>query len=175
MKNTNVFYEEGRKYYKQGDLNNAKKSIKNAIKQNDSFTEVHVILGLVYDKLQDHGKAEQEFDRAFALRPISEDYRIEMADFYKEIGKKSIENQDIGKAIKCLVKSMYLNKDDEETKRSLALSYYQAAIICLKSKRFSLADKYFQNARMVYPQLPGLGGKTADPNGTAPKTDIQKQ
>lgn len=54
MKNSNGYYEEGKNYYDQGDLKNAIKSIKNAIKLNDGFAEAHVALGLIYDGLQDH-------------------------------------------------------------------------------------------------------------------------
>lgn len=168
--NSQDFYATGKYYYDRGDLKNAKNAFRKSVRINPQFAEAHAALGLVYDHLNNGKKAEREFNKALALSPMTTEYIKEMAVFYKKMGVWNMKNQNINQGTLCLIKSLHLVCDDAETRRNLAVCYCLAANQFMDSNQYELATKYYQKARMLYPLVPTLLGKIADPSGSIPKS-----
>ena len=149
-----ICYNLGTYYYSQGEMNAAIKKLKTTIKVMPGHGEAHALLGLIYVKKGEHKMAEREFVTAAKMLPGINIYRCQICAFYKERGMACLLKNDLDQAIIYLVRSIHVNRDDEDAKQLLAFGYCLMADQCAGGNQVRESTEYYQYARMLYPALP---------------------
>jgi tetratricopeptide (TPR) repeat protein len=78
--NLQIALIEGSILYTEGKLEQAQVAVTAVIKKNPALPQAHIILGAIYEKLNDFQKAYSEYKQAVALEPNNPNHHIAVSD-----------------------------------------------------------------------------------------------
>lgn len=117
--NAKKFFKSGQEFFEAGNYQDAIAQFTNSINVSPEYKEAYELRGLAYQRLNEHQKAADDFNRAVIFDPNSEVLLTHLAKSYNEL-------KQYDEAIKILNKATYLNRKfvpayQEKIKAMLAL------------------------------------------------------
>lgn len=131
----------GADYLRQGNLQQAKEKLDRALEQDPRNPQTHMVLGLLYQRLGDHGKADTHFERSISL------------------DSKSAESRNAYAAFLCATKKfkrgekMALDAAADPLYKSPELSYLNAGYCARDEGDLQRAEQHFRQAIRIQPRF----------------------
>lgn len=94
-----IHTELAQHYMAQGDLQSALEKLQLALKFDDNYAPAHTVLGLLYERINEPAKAEENYRRAVALEPDKGGPNNNLGQFLCSIGKSAEAQTYFEKAI----------------------------------------------------------------------------
>ncbi len=135
--------ELGIGYLRQGRLTAAREKLEKALDQDPGLVTAHAALGLVYERLEDPGRAEVHYRRAVDLDPNDPDALNALAVF------TCMTRQRPAEALRLFDRALAVPLSRKETNRSML---HTNAGICARQVDLERAEQYLRGALALDPQ-----------------------
>lgn len=142
-------FQDAEKKFKQGDLAGAQRRLESIVAEAPDFYDAHKTLGEAYLRSFHYREAQQEFEIAKELRPLSSTPLIYLGSLYLaelETEKGSSSPGGLDSARKVLLRAVELSPD-------AAFAHYLLGVTYYKCGEFSDAEKSLVHALELEPQL----------------------
>lgn len=143
---------KGIKYYKHGEMIEAIKSFKKAIKLNNTYIEAYINLGVTYSDCGLKDEAVKAFEKAYMLDP----------NYLDKYGLKVAKRQDEANKLKQISLDFFKRNEFEralsEINKAISLKntyadlYNLKGVILIKLKRFEEAKETLKKALEINPE-----------------------
>jgi type IV pilus assembly protein PilF len=140
----------GTDYLVKGNLEAAKEKIEKALEQNPRNASAHAIAGLLYDRLNEPAKAENEFQRALSLEPKSPEIANNYAAF---LCKNSRYERGEKYALQAAGNPLYKTPE---------MAYMNAGNCQRQAGDLKRAEQHYRSALKIKPSMPGALFEMAD-------------
>lgn len=129
-----IHTELGAAYFQSGHMSAALDELQVALNADSGYFQALSVRGLVYTRLQEYAKAEDDFRRALGMAPNDPEVNNNYGWYLCETGK---ERQSIGYFLQALKDPLYETPDR---------AYTNAGTCALKAGDFEAAQNYLLNA-----------------------------
>lgn len=129
-----IHTELGALYFQEGSMSAALDELRVALKADSGFVQAYSVRGLVYARLKEYAKAEEDFQRALSLAPNDPEVNNNYGWYLCDTGK---ERQSIGFFLQALKNPLY-----ETPERA----YTNAGTCAMKAGDLEGAQGYLLNA-----------------------------
>ncbi|KFN44436.1 type IV pilus biogenesis/stability protein PilW [Arenimonas oryziterrae] len=159
-------------YLKENDLQTALERAQRALRTDPGSSEVHAILGLIYNRIGDQGKAEQEMRRAIDLTPNNGSILNAYGTYACSRGQFDVADAQFSKALldpfymqpaqalynagKCAKDAGQMTKAEAYLRRALDMSPEQGEVL-FKLAEVELAQGKTMEARAFIQRRDALG------------------
>ncbi len=140
-------------YMLHGDLKGAMKKLHLALKFDDQYVPAHTVLAVLYERIREYGKAEQQYRRAVQLEPRGGSVNNNLGAFLCRTGRVKVSLQYFEKAKKDpFYQTPYVAYGNEATcqlklgKTGLAIQNFRMAL----SMKPDYVDGLYQMANIYY-------------------------
>ncbi len=138
-----AYLDLGIGYFRQGDLPQAQSALEKAIEQDPDLSAAHMVLALVYERMDDIDAAEKQYKRAVSLNSKDPDTLNAYAAFLcRTPGRRAEAMKVFDKALAIPLSVKYTNK----------AALFTNAGVCIKEDDLAKAEDYLRRALQVDPR-----------------------
>ena len=142
--------ELGVEHLRKGNLQQAKDKIDRALEQNPRYGRAHMVAGMLYNRLNDQGKADSHYQRAVSLEPKNPDFKNNYAVYLCQ-QKKYERGQKL--ALEAAADPLYTTPE---------VAYMNAGNCALSAGDMKGAEEHFRQALAKKPRFPEVLFQMAD-------------